>query len=120
MKAPETVAFAFDPDKSDIPALANRIGRILWACIRSGHIVDQYFNDQVLDMAEWIDKDKPSNYETFVKMINMSHLNRFGTRPYGEDGKECRGYRTDPEFWRGVWEYINGEKTLSIIIQVKK
>ena len=112
MKAPEKVVFAFDPDESAIPALSDRVGKILWACIRKQHIVSQHFNGNVQDVALRINEEKPKDYKDFKTIISNSGLSIFGTYcPI--DKYNRKGCPTlDDEFWQGIWEYITEEKKL--------
>jgi len=114
MKPPIKVVFKFDPYKSDIPALSDKNGRILWACIKYQHIVSQHFNGNVQDVALLIAENKPKNYEDFKHIILLSGLNIFGT--IGD--MNC--HNLDDEYWRGIWEYINGEKTLNVEIATQQ
>ena len=112
MKAPTKVVFAFDPDKSDIPVLTDRVGKILWACIRKQHIVSQYFDGNVQDVTLSIAEQKPENYEDFKKIILCSGLNIFGTIG------NMNYYNLDDEFWQGVWEYVQGKKELEMEVEI--
>jgi len=112
MKAPTKVVFAFDLDKANIPALTDRVGRILWACIRVQHLVNQHFNDNVQNVALRIAEQKPKIYEEFKTIILRSGLNIFGTIGNMNFGN------LDDEFWQGVWEYIIDEKELEIEIRL--
>jgi len=112
MKAPTKVVFAFDPDESNIPALADRVGKILWGCIKTQHIVSQHFNGNVQDVALRIAEQKPKVYEEFKNIIVRSGLNIFGTHCLTNPIVIPLPPTLDDEFWQGVWEYINGEKKL--------
>lgn len=119
MKVPTKVVFAFDPDKSDIPALADKVGRILWACIRKQHIVSQHFNGNVQDVALRIIEEKPKDYKDFKAIIFSSGLSIFGTYcPIDEFNRQGCAI-LDDEFWQGVWEYITGKKELEMEISNK-
>lgn len=109
MKAPTKIVFKFDPDTSDTPALTDRVGRILWACIKYQHIVSQYFNGNVQNVALRIAEKKPKTYEEFKVIILRSGLNIFGTE---------LGFKLDDEFWQGIWEYVVGEKELEMEVKI--
>jgi hypothetical protein len=117
MKAPTKVTFRFDPDKADIPALTDFCGRILWACIRTQHIVNQFFNGEVQSVALRIAEVKPKNYEDFKTIIASSGLRVFGTFCPKSERLGIELYpELDDEFWQGVWEYITGKKKLEIVV----
>ncbi len=118
MKAPSEVTFAFDPDQCDIPVLADSRGRILWACIRTQHIVSQHFNGNVQDVALRLEEKKPTTYEAFRDIIQHSGLQIFGI--ILEESGLSFYRRLDDEFWGGVWDYISGKRTLVIHIEVAK
>ena len=120
MKAPEKVVFAFDPDESDIPALSDRVGKILWACIRKQHIVSQHFNGNVQDVSLRIAEQKPKSYEEFKTIIRCSGLNIFGTHCLLSSMGTPLCPTLDDEFWQGVWEYITGEKELIYNVHVNE
>lgn len=122
MKAPTKVIFSFDPDRANIPALSDRLGRILWACIKYQHIVSQHFNGNVQDVALRIAEQKPKNYEEFKTIISSSGLCNFGTIWKNQYlGMPMTGWAVlDDEFWQGVWEYLMGKKELRIEIRIKK
>lgn len=110
MKAPKKVVFSFNPDEAGIPALTDRVGKILWGCIRTQHIVNQYFNGNVQSVALRVAEKKPEDYEAFKRIINSSELDTFGTNWIGGG---FRGHmELDDEFWKDVWSYINHEKRL--------
>jgi len=120
MKAPTKVVFAFDPDRADIPALACRVGRILWACIKYQHITSQHFNGNVQDVALRIAETKPKDYEEFKSIISISGLRIFGTYcPKDKYGRECPPI-LDDEFWQGVWEYVTGSRQLEMEIKLPR
>lgn len=118
MKVPTKVVFTFDPDKKNIPALSDRVGRILWVCIRYQHIVSQYFNGNVQDVALRIAEKKPKSYDEFKRIILYSGLHVFGTRcPVNKMGNPLCPV-LDDEFWQGVWEYVTGEKELEMEVKI--
>lgn len=117
MKAPKEVNFSFNPDISLIPALHNRIGKILWSCIKATHIVDQNFNDDVIYVVEKISIRQPKQYRSFLKIIRYSKLNVFGTKWIDNVGLPMSGRLIlDDEFWQDVWKYIKGKKELIYLI----
>ena len=114
MKVPTKVVFAFDYEKSSIPALADKMGLILWGVIRTNHIVSQYFNDNVMDVVHRIEKEEPKDYAVFKNIITTSGLHIFGTIcKKSERGFELRPV-FDDEYWQGMWEYLMGEKSVDI------
>ena len=118
MKCSQKVIFTFNPDESDIPALSDRVGRILWSCIKTGHITSQYFNDHVAATALRIEMEKPKDYKDFKDLIRKSPLDCFGTM---EDPDQLSRLShcmiLDDEFWQGMWYHITGETKLEIIIK---
>ncbi len=118
-KIPSKVVFGFDPDKSDIPALGSFVGRLLWACIRTNHIVSQYFDGNVQKVAVLLDKDKPANYAAFKRIISSSGLNVFGTHWVG-GGNSFGGHtELDDEYWKGMWDYVTRKKVFEMEIKIE-
>ena len=115
MKATEKLKFKFDPEKSDIPALKDRRGLIIWGCIKRGHITSQYFNKDVEGVVERIENEKPGHYHEFINIIQNSNLSTFG-RVCVENNQFNTDHRTDHEFWGGIWEYIRGRRYIEIEI----
>lgn len=108
----------FDPDTSNIPALTDKTERIIWACIRYQHIVSQYFNDNVAMVVLRIAEIKPKNYEEFKAIIATSDLRVFGTLLMPSPLGEAVCPVLDDEFWRGVWEYVTGNKQLEMEVKL--
>lgn len=115
MKLPDVFDFRFDPDKTDLPVLKHRIGKILWTCIKHRHITSQYFNNDILMTAERIEKEAPENYITFKHIIKTSPLSVFGKITIDENVTYSHA-EMDHEFWGGVWALIKGRRTLRINI----
>jgi hypothetical protein len=113
MKVPGTVTFTFDPDTSDITALQTFEGRILWACIKTQHIVDEYFNAAVEDVARRLQENMPKTYRGFKDVIRGSDLCQFGTRWVRDSGYTV----LDDEFWRGMWRYLKRKNILDIQLE---
>ena len=118
MKNLEVFKFGFDPDKCDLEVLKNRVSRIIWTCIKNNHLVDQYFNDDVLNVAKRIKTNNPSNYQEFKNIIRASPLNVFGRITVDEKVLFCQT-EMDHEFWGRVWRYIKGRSKFRIEIQEK-
>ena len=119
MKAPEKLSFAFDPSESDIPALASRVGRILWGCIKQQHITDQYFNDHVLGVVDKIGENNPTTYREFKNIIQHSGLQGYGCcRDDGSLGVPAH-QRLDDDFWDGVWLYVSGAAGIKMVLEVE-
>ena len=117
MKCSQKVTFNFNPNESDIPALSDRIGRILWACIKTGHITSQYFNDHIAATALRIEMEKPKDYEQFKDLIKRSPLQNFGTlRDPKQESRLTNWMILDDEFWKGMWYHITKKTKLEIII----
>jgi len=110
MKAPEKVVLAFDPEKSDLLILHNRVGKILWCCIKYQHLAGESFNRDVQYATSLVDQTKPENYTHFKDIIHISQLNIYGTIG------NCHNHILDPEFWEKIWKYITGEEKLKITI----
>ena len=119
MKVAKKVVFKFNPDNAGIPALTDFYGRILWACIKTGHITNQYFNGEVQAVALQLNKKFPESFEKFKGLIRMSGLTCFGVKT---DEFMC-GLKTaigdlDDEFWQGIYDYLTKKKTLKIVIDI--
>jgi len=116
MKCPEKVIFAFDIRM--ISLLQNKTALILWACIKTGHITNQYFNDNVEAVAEAVDKMPERTYENFKGIIQRSALHVFGLRER-EQVMFLTPIMADisDDFWQGIWDYIEGKKELEIEIK---
>lgn len=114
-KCPEKVKLTFD--MNELWLLKNKTARILWCCIKTGHLTSQYFNDNVLAVAEAIDKiheTKTLSYPKFKNVIERSTLQKFGRRTIKEVGFFCHQDEFDDEYWTGIYGYIMGEKELQI------
>ena len=116
MHLPAIFKLSFDPDKSDLPVLKNQTGRILWMCIKSGHITSQHFNDHVLSVANRIEKEAPQDYYAFEKIIKSSSLSVFG-RVTVEETSLFHHDKMDHEFWGEVWRTLKGRRRLDIEIK---
>ena len=117
-KVPKQVTFLFDPDNSGIPALSDFRGRILWACIKAGHITSQHFNGNVQDVAIRLQEEEPREYKDFKNIIQSSGLNVFGTNCVR---RGMEGYRElDDKYWTDMWDYLTKRKELKIIIKIKE
>ena len=50
----------------------DRTATILWCCIKNGHVTSQYFNKNVLDVAEEFNKKSyRKNYEEFLEIAHV-------------------------------------------------
>ena len=120
MKAPTKVTFGFNPDGEDLhPVFKNRIGKILWACIKDQHLTCTMFSYNVLNIATTIEEKDPKNYNDFKGIIKNSSLSEFGTDcvkeyMYSSDRK------LSDEFWEQVYKYIIKEEELEIIVKDNK
>lgn len=112
-KAPEKLVFSFDPRTSAVIGLSDEKFKIIWGCIKTGHIVDQYFNGHVQKLVDCLNDEMPGNYDQFKMMVGSSGLSTYGNKYEGGE----YGYRTmDDEFWKCVFDYITGVKNLEIEI----
>jgi hypothetical protein len=116
MKAPTEVKFSFDPIKAGVVSFGNDIAKIIYCCVRKGHIVDDRFDDQVFVFSEKLLENMPEFYNDFKKMVAKSNLNQFGRRTIREFGFRHETI-LDDNFWIGVWEYINKWETLDIVLE---
>ena len=119
MKAPIKVTFGFYPDKNVHPVFENRIGKILWACIKDQHLTSTFFSNYAHRTAIIIEKENPKNYNEFKKIIKNSELRDFGTDCIKEYMYTCDRELSD-EFWEQVYKYITKEEELEIIVKDKK
>lgn len=115
MKTLEVYQFGFDPEKSDDEIFKDRTSLILWTCIRSKHITDQYFSKKIKDVADRIKKEKPDNYFDFEKIIKSSKLRGFGQVSVHETMHYC-DKKMDHEFWSDIWKAIKGKRLFKIEI----
>lgn len=98
------IKWGFHPDNSTIPALKTERGRLVWALIKRGHIVDQYFNDAVQNLVERLDKAMPTTKEELRKLAELSRLGQYGLHI----DKEWRRI-VDWPFWEEMLMAITGQ-----------
>lgn len=109
MNIPTEIKWGFDPSLSNIEALKTRTGRLVWGIIRSKHIVDQHFNDQVeaFQTAYHLnEKAMFGHIDEFIKLARRHGLDVFGTVfPQGFS----HGV-PDPEWWGELRDVLNQKR----------
>ena len=74
----ESITLGFNPTVSEDSELravfANDTARTLYLLWRQGHIVSQYFNKHVLEIAEKIAKAKPRTVEALARCFQVNSL----------------------------------------------
>jgi len=121
-KCIEVAKLEFDPEKLDDPDLVkifkSHTAKVLWCCIKAGHITDQFFNEKILYISGVIDvkrKDSLYSYNDFVKIIEpLRDFGRIHVREFGRSTAVI-----DHEFWGGVYASIERYSDFKIEI-VKK
>jgi hypothetical protein len=114
MRNLETIQITFDPAKSDKQIVReifkNHTATVLWCSIKTGNIVDQYFNDTVMKVAKEIDEKEPWNYHEFLKIVSPL-TNQFGKVVVSFD-TFCGGYEfeIDHEFWFDIFAAIKHKR----------
>lgn len=104
----ETIKMGFDPSKLEDETLRaifkDHVATVLWCSIKSGHIVDQYFNDLILECAAKADI-KEHSYHAFIK--SMQRLtNQYGKICVYETQLGFNQYEIDHEFWGDIFNAI--------------
>jgi len=101
------IKFGFDVKESNIVALKDDIGFIIWSLIKQNHITDQFFDDKVMEAVKEIRRRNPSNYFEFRAACSWSGLtSTFGT--YYIEYTQTRV--VNDIFWMGVYYYIKNPK----------
>lgn len=98
-KIPE---FGFDISKSDLSAVKNPYGLILWTLIKTCHITESGFDNKVMDAVARIEKYRPKTYDEFLGCVRNLIDNNFGTTLLGISSIRV----VNNAFWLGVWYYI--------------
>ena len=97
------IRFGFDIKETNVEALKDDIGFILWSLIKQNHLTDQYFDENVMKAVEEIRRRKPKNYFEFRAAVSWgSLLSNFGTYYIEYTGSST----TNDIFWLGVYHYI--------------
>jgi hypothetical protein len=105
---PPEIYLTFDPtqltDEELIQIFANEHIKIIYCCIRSSHIVDQFFAEKILELKRKL--YDPWTFEHFMKITYLNpYLQNYGTKV----------------FWGQVWEILNHKRKLRILpINAKK
>ena len=107
MKCPSSVTFKFDPKTAKNDLFRDPISLIIWGCIASNHLRNQYFNDEIKQFVETIKHSKPETYQEFKICICTSSLKQYG-RDCIDEGNFIRrpSYEISDEFWMQVWRYV--------------
>lgn len=116
MKCIKVAKLKFDPEKSKEEMIRrifkDPVARTIWCCIKTGHITDQFFNEDVLLAAGRYNTLKInsnnkghhfSEYYDFMKAVT-GLCRRFGIVTI-EDGYSSFSV-TDSEYWVSVWKHI--------------
>jgi hypothetical protein len=112
----EVYKIKFDPESSNDSLVReifkNKIATILWCSIKAGHVVDQYFNKNILEIANKLNEHQ--HYCNFLKIT--SDLNsQFGRVTV--DGTMLHHYdEIDHEFWSDIFKAINNQRCFKIEI----
>jgi len=97
----EQIVLDFDPEKTDNPTIRaifqDSIARNIWLGVKQGHIVNQYFNDGCLDIANWGRHHK--------EPITVSQLNSFLLH------NDMIGWAED-DFPAELLPFVLGERTI--------
>ena len=115
-KLPDVFEFQFDPKTSKGAVFQDRVGFVLWTCIKSGHIVSQYFNDDVMLVSQRVKTEKPDSYYAFKKIIEVSPLSSFGRFNYLISLNESIN-ELDQQFWAIVWRYVRSPSSMKIKVE---
>lgn len=110
MKLPLIIRWGFDPNASEIPALATPTGRKFWAAVRVNHIVDQHFNDHVLAFAKRYDALQPDTWEKLRAIAGGHELHHFGSA--GSGGAWIDARTPDAEWWDEMLLYLQGKLSI--------
>lgn len=94
--------FGFDISKSDLSAVKNPYGLILWTFIKTCHITESSFDNKVMDSVARIEKYRPKNYDEFLGCVRNLTDSNFGTTLLGISSIRI----VNNTFWLGVWYYI--------------
>ena len=112
MEANQLCELKFDPSKSgddNIRKIFNdSVSIILWCCIKTRHLVDQNFNDIVLNVTNKINSNFPNYYDEFVKLI-VPLTNQYGVVSVKPNNCGFNNYgpkHIDNEFWGQIYEMI--------------
>lgn len=112
----EKVELLFDPEKSSEEikeVFADDLARLLWLGVKSSHIVDQHFEKHCLLYAKIIDKAKKKEPLTAQKLFwIISGMARY-------PGEGIIG-TSEKAFAEELLPFVNGEKTITYTINVKK
>lgn len=105
----EQVKFSFDPFKSENPAIRavfeDKLAQIIWCAIKRNHIVDQYFNENCLRLADELRKKKWAN-------ISGGQLNGWLRDMHIIDSME-------DNVGDKILPYIKGERKFKYLIKIK-
>lgn len=81
MKITNPIKWGFDPRiAKTCRVLKSERGRIIWGAIKTGHIVDQYFNDNCLALLRTINKKSPKDAQDLLSMAARCGLSCFGRK----------------------------------------
>jgi hypothetical protein len=115
----ETIKLSFDPKESNDEVkkiFENETSKILWCCIKSGHITSQYFNNTIIKVTQTISDKKPENYKDFLGCI-APLTNNFGRICVSESQFGGSDYEIDHEFWSDIFNFINHKKFFEVQIK---
>jgi len=112
MKCLEIAKLQFKPENSD-----NEIkeifecyeSKVLWCCIKSNHVTDQFFNTRIIAVAKELQQHQPNEYDEFIKLCEPL-VNLFGRITIqGTAFDMLQPTKTDHEYWSGIFNHINGK-----------
>ena len=115
MKVCNPIKWGFDPRTSTFhPVLSTETGRIIWGAIRMGHIVDQYFSDQVLRLVDKITERFPDDPGDLRRMAEGAGLGAYATKE-ADTRPACPLWSSsirvpDMEWWGDLFDILKGRE----------
>ena len=115
----ETVELTFDPSKSDNEKIReifkNHASTVIWCSIKSCNVVDQYFNDIVLEVVKKLDDKSLWKYREFLKVVEKL-TNSYGTVCVSLEAFCGCEHEIDHEFWSDIHKAINRKRCFNLKI----
>jgi hypothetical protein len=99
----EIPEFGFDIRSSSLEVVKDPYGLILWTLIKTCHITEERFDQNVMESVQRIRKYKPKEFDEFMACVsNLIYNENIGIKRVGISSMKM----PDLTFWLGVWYYI--------------
>ncbi len=121
MRTLEVYKLSFEPKNAPEKVqeiLKNKTASILWCAIKAGHITDQYFNQEVLEVAKSIDSSDTNDYKVFLGLCERL-TNLYG-RVNVYDTSFNKQYEKDHEFWGDIFKAIHRQRCFRTEVELSE